>query len=191
MSICIHCGQDHDATVRICPKTSKAIAFPAQSGTKTMFGVPSAPNPGPPVPASAPGKLASPAALPLSRPEAPRNLSSPLTLGKTMVGVPSSPRPPEPARPASPTAVSPPGAVSGLPSFIASNPVPGRPSAPLPPPASPPVRLPTEEEARQDPDLVISLDFTPLPRRSSAQSAAKAELLSDLAAAATPVDLPN
>ena len=153
MSICIHCGQDHDVTLRVCPKTGKAISAMAQ---KTLFGVPPGFIPATPGHASAPGKGVPPAvvALPPPRPQPRGNPPNALALGKTTFGAPPLPRPPAPI--------------------------------------APPARLPTEEEARQDPDLVISLDSTPLPsRQSAATSAGRSDSPLAPAASEPPVDLPN
>ena len=150
MSICTHCGQEHDASLRICPKTGKALGPAAASAQKTLFGVPSALF----SPAPEPRKDIRPSAvvLPPPRAQPPGNQSSAMALGKTMFGVPSAP-------------------------------------PKLPAPATPPIRLPTEAEARENPDLVISLDLTP---PAGTQVAARPRTVvkpSDTALA--PVDLPR
>ena len=163
MSICTHCGLEHEANPRLCPITGKALGGTTPSVQKTMFGmfappvqrapVPQAPvaQPGkslPPAPSPAPSKVA----LPPPRPLPPSNQSSALALGKTMFGVaPASPK--------------------------------------LPPPSAPPFRLPTEAEARENPDLVISLDLTPPAGFQTAPGARQPA--PDAGAAEAPVDLPG
>jgi hypothetical protein len=146
VSICIYCGQDHGATVRVCPKTGKAIGT-AESSQKTLFGVGSAPVP--PIEPSR-KQVSAPVSLPPPKPVPAGNQSSALALGKTMFGVAPAPASskPVPAPPSKPVAS------------------PARPAAPTrvanPRPAPTP-RLPTEQEARDNPDLVITLDLTPAP----------------------------
>jgi hypothetical protein len=61
----------------------------------------------------------------------------------------------------------------------------------LPPPAAPPFRLPTEAEARENPDLVISLDLTPPAGTLASIGARKAPPAPHILGAAPPVDLPG
>ena len=61
----------------------------------------------------------------------------------------------------------------------------------LPPPGVPSIRLPTESEARENPNLVISLDLTPPPSSPSAAQARAAEAAPNSLGAETPVDLPD
>jgi hypothetical protein len=152
VSICSHCGQEHDASLRICPKAGKAIGAAAPSVQKTLFGVPSALFP----PAPEPRKDIPPSvvALPAPRPLPPSNQSSALALGKTMFGVaPASPK--------------------------------------LPPAAAPPIRLPTEAEARENPDLVISLDLTPPAGTQASARERAAKKAPDTTSTLAPVDLPG
>ena len=74
VSICIHCGQDHAASLRVCPKTGKAIGAQAPSAQKTLFGVPA--SFAPPVPE--PAKGTPPLTMPPPRPLPPSNQSSAL-----------------------------------------------------------------------------------------------------------------
>jgi hypothetical protein len=62
-------------------------------------------------------------------------------------------------------------------------------SSKLPPPAAPSFRLPTEAEARENPDLVISLDLTPPAGVQIAPSVRQPA--PDTVGAGTPVDLPG
>ena len=159
MSICTHCGLEHEANPRVCPITGKVLGGTTPSVQKTMFGmftpsVPRAPVAPSPVPRA--GKsippTPSPVALPAPRSLPPSNQSSALALGKTMFGVaPSSPK--------------------------------------LPPPSAPQIRLPTEAEARENPDLVISLDLTPPAGVRTAPRAHQSVPVT--ASAETPVDLPR
>ena len=142
MSICIYCRQDHVASLRVCPKTGKAIGAQVPSAQKTLFGVPA--SFAPPVPE--PATSAPPLTLP------PSNQSSALALGKTMFGVSPSP-------------------------------------VKLPPPGAPPLRLPTEAEARDNPDLVISLDLTPPPSTKGEASTSTSETAPVLLGTGTPIDL--
>jgi hypothetical protein len=152
VSICIHCGQDHDASLRICPKTGKAIGAATPAVQKTLFGIPSAAAFAPPASFPEPGKIPPPStvALPPPRPMPSANQASAPALGKTMFGVP-----------------------------------------PVPPiPAAPPHRLPTETEARQNPDLVITLDVPISPSVKTAASLGEANT-PDTLGAEVPVDLPG
>jgi hypothetical protein len=68
------------------------------------------------------------------------------------------------------------------------------PAAKLPAPAAPISRLPTEAEARQDPNLVISLDVNPPPSRAVPSKPARNgpdDLPPALPGSDTTVDLPN
>ncbi len=122
VSICIYCGQDHVAGLRICPRTGKNLGNGAQASQKTLFGV--AP---PSAPLAAASRKLTPLAVSLPPPNPISKGSPSLALSKTMFGMAS----PKPARN-------------------------------IPAPAPPPVpRLPTEQEARDNPELVISLDVTP------------------------------
>ena len=150
MSICIHCGQDHAASLRVCPKTGKAIGAQAPSAQKTLFGVPA--SFAPPVPE--PAKSAPTVTMPPPRPLPRSNQSSALALGKTMFGV-------------SPSSVK------------------------SPPTGAPPLRLPTEAEARDNPDLVISLDLTPPPSAKGEASPNTREAAPVPLGTGTPVDLPR
>ena len=141
MSICIYCGQKHDPALRVCPKTGRTIGN-AEAAQKTLFGMPSAfavPTPGP-----APKSELTPRAvsLPLPKPLGPPTTSA-TTLAKTAYG---SPTLPQPAR--------------VTPTLSSSTP---RPSPNARSSASPSVRLPTEQEARDNPELVITLELTPPP----------------------------
>jgi hypothetical protein len=149
VSICTHCGQEHDASLRICPKTGKAIGPAAAAAQKTLFGVPSALFP--PLPESRKVIPPTAASLPPPRPLPASNRSDALALGKTMFGV--APSPPK-----------------------------------APPPAAA-IRLPTEAEARENPDLVISLDLTP-PAGIQAQTAGHAaNVAPGIVSDEAPVDL--
>ncbi len=150
MSICIHCGQDHAASLRVCPTTGKAIGAQAPSAQKTLFGVPA--SFAPPAPKTA--KSTPSVSMPPPRPLPPSNQSSALALGKTMFGV-------------SPSSVK------------------------SPPTGAPPLRLPTEAEARDNPDLVISLDLTPTPSAKGETSASTSETAPIALDTGTPVDLPG
>lgn len=132
MSICTHCGQDHDASLRICPKTEKAIGAPGAMLGKTLFGVPSASVPTMPAnPVAAPQGVRSVAGtFPPSRPIQSGNRSSALALGKTVFG-------------------------------NAPLPAPAAPVGRLPNKASQSYQLPSEEEVRQNPELVVSLERSP------------------------------
>jgi hypothetical protein len=142
VSICIYCGQDHPPGLRLCPKTGKALGNGAQTSNKTLFGV----APPPVVPGKPPadsGRKLTPIAVSLPPPKpAPTPAAA---LAKTMFGTvpaPSTGSPPKPiVSPAKPVAA------------------PARPPVASPAPAAP--RLPTAQEARDNPDLVISLDVTP------------------------------
>jgi len=169
VSICIHCSQEHDTSLRSCPKTGKAIGSPQPAMQKTLFGVPAALAP-PSQTASQGVRNASPAPSNIALPPPPRlpglpppagNQSSALALGKTMFGV--APAPPK-AQPAA------------------------TPKAPAP--ASSQARLPTEMEARENPDLVISLDFTPTPGPTAAVPKADTRSTPAMVGDGTPVDLP-
>ncbi len=152
MSICIYCGQNHDASQRVCPKTGKAVGAQAASVERTLFGVPASLAP----PAPEPSRAAPPVTLPPPRPlppSKPGNRSSALALGKTMFGM-------------------------------------ATPSAKLPPPSPPPPRLPTEAEARDNPNLVIRLDLTPTPSAKVATGSTR-EAAPDILGIDTPVDLPD
>jgi hypothetical protein len=105
VSICTHCGQDHDAKGGVCTAAAQPPPNSLQISNKTMFGVPPAPVPLSPKPAAKP-------------------------VAATLLA-PASVRLPPPPRPA----------------------------------------LPTAEEARQNPNLVISLDVTPVPGRPGADAA--------------------
>jgi len=162
VSICTHCGLEHEANPRTCPITGKTIGGTTPSVQKTMFGMFAPPvQQAEPVPQA--GKNIPPApstvALPPPRPLPARNQTSALALGKTMFGV----------APATPAGASP----------------------KLAPPAAPPFRLPTEAEARENPDLVISLDVTPPAGTQASISARKAPPVPDGLGAAPPVDLPG
>ena len=98
MSICTHCGQDHDATAGVCPGANRGSGRALQESAKTLYGFPSPPIAGLPRPA-----------------------------------------------------VARPSFASTLPAAAAKLPAP---KAPLP-------RLPTAEEVRQNPNLVISIEATP------------------------------
>ena len=92
VSICIHCAQEHDASLRACPKTGKAIASALPAMQKTLFGVPAALAPPPRSPALPPPST---------------NQSSALALGKTMFGVmPASPKAQSAASPKAPAPAS-------------------------------------------------------------------------------------
>jgi hypothetical protein len=119
---------------------------------------------------------------------------------KTLFGVPSAlfPSAPGPRKeiPPSTVALPPP---RPLPSGTQSNALAlgktifgAAPVSPkLPPLVAPPVRLPTEAEARENPDLVISLDLTP-PAETQTQAAPRvhaAEAAPDTAGSLAPVDL--
>lgn len=150
MSICSQCGQEHDASLSICPKTRKAMGATATPVQKTLFGVPSALFP----PAPEPRKDIPPStvSLPAPRPLSSGKQSNALALGKTMFG----------AAPASPK---------------------------LPPPVAVAIRLPTEAEARENPDLVISLDLTP-PAGIQTQTAGRmAKVTPGIVVGEAPVDL--
>jgi hypothetical protein len=150
VSICIYCGQDHDASLRVCPKTGRAIGAPAPAAQKTLFGV--AASFAPPVPE--PAKSGPTVTLPSPRPMPPSNQSSALALGKTVFGV-------------------------------------APPPLKLPPPGASPLRLPTEAEVRDNPDLVISLEVTPPPSANGEASARTSEAAPDTLGTGTPVDLPD
>jgi hypothetical protein len=152
VSTCIHCGQTHIASLRICPKTGKPLAASGQVSQKTLFGV--GPLPTRPPPPASPKPGAAEAAPPKTSPAA----SSP-TPPKTSPAA-SSPTPPKtsPAASSSAPPKTAPAASSSAPPKTA--PAPPPPPAPGPPPAKS-VRLPTPDEARDDPNLVISLDDTP------------------------------
>jgi hypothetical protein len=128
VSVCIHCGQDHEATGSICRGASGKPAAPAPAAQKTLFGVPPAPFPVPPKPAGAKPGYAATMLAPSAR-----------------------------------------------------LPVPGK--SPLP-------RLPTAEEARQNPNLVVSLDVTPPPSRPTAAGRADASPLA-VPGSDTTVDVPD
>lgn len=98
MSICTHCGQDHDTKGGVCTAAATGAPNRLQTSAKTMFGV-------------------GPAPLPLQAKPAAK-----VTAAATLLA-PAQVRLPVPARPT----------------------------------------LPTAEEARQNPNLVISLDATPPP----------------------------
>ena len=153
MSICTHCGQDHDATLRICPKTGKALGAPGAELGKTLFGVPSAAVSALPVTA---GKGAPPVAgaLPATQSVQSGNRSDAIALGKTVFGNAPLPVPPKVAGP--------------RPSPLGTLPTPAAPVARLPNSASQSYQLPSEEEARQNPDLVISLEKSPAPNKMAA-----------------------
>jgi hypothetical protein len=146
VSICIYCGQDHAASVRICPKTGKAIGV-APAAQKTLFGIGAAIMP-PVETSSAKDAPSVPVSLPPPKPVPTGNQSNALALGKTMFGVPAGP---------------PAGSATGPTSGSASPPQPTLPTTPAKPKPAAMPRLPTEQEARDNPDLVISLDFTPTP----------------------------
>ena len=62
----------------------------------------------------------------------------------------------------------------------------------LPPPSTPQIRLPTESEARENPDLVISLDLTPLPSSPiAAKKSTSVKTAPNTLGAEAPVDLPD
>jgi hypothetical protein len=156
VSICTHCGLEHEANPRTCPITGKTIGGTTPSVQKAVFGTFASPVPQagmsiPPAPSTA--------TLPPPRPLPPSNQSSDLALGKTMFG----------AAPAPPAATSP----------------------KLPPPTALPFRLPTEAEARENPDLVISLDLTPPAGRQASVRARTAPPAPDIMGAKPPVDLPG
>lgn len=134
MSICIYCGQDHLPGLGLCPKTGKTLGNGAQTSNKTLFGVaPAAAIPSR-APAAASRKLTPVAvSLPPPKPATPT-----AALAKTMFGTAPSPSPAPSAKPLA---------------------APAKPSAAPGAPAAP--RLPTAQEARDNPDLVISLDVTP------------------------------
>ncbi len=141
MSICIYCGQDHPPGLRACPKTGKALGNGAQTSNKTLFGV--APPPAVFGKASAEsGRKLTPVAVSLPPPNpAPASAG----LAKTMFV----------------TAPRPQVAAQAKPSLPAARPpvAPAKPVAAPVAPAAP--RLPTAQEARDNPHLVISLDVTP------------------------------
>ena len=151
---CIHCGQEHDPALRVCPVTKKSLGPQPAGGAKTMFGVgpglfPPAKLPAPPV---APALKPVPPA-PVPTPAQPKaNVDNDLALGKTFFGVaPGSVPPPSPSKSGDlPSVASPVGPAKTM--FG----VPQKPAVP-----ATPLRLPTEEEARQNPDLVIRLDPAP------------------------------
>jgi hypothetical protein len=150
VSICIYCGQNHAASLRVCPKTGKAIGAQAPSAQKTLFGIPASLAPPLPEPAKGVPSVSLP---PPPRP-LPPNQSSPLALGKTAFGV-------------------------------------APPSAKLqPPPGAPPIRLPTEAEARDNPHLVITLDATTPPSANGEASAHTREPAPVPLGTGTPIDLP-
>jgi len=139
VSICIHCGQDHDASLRICPKSGKALGAAAPSLR---------------------------AAAPSLRAAAPSLRAAAPSVDKTLFGLPAA--------------------------FVP----PPRTSLQLPPPGLPPIRLPTESEARENPDLVIRLDLTPPPASPSAAQASAANATPNTGGARTPdaempMDLPD
>ena len=118
------------------------------------------------------------------------------SMQKTLFGVPANfaPSAPEPGKKIPVVALPPP---RPLPSSNSSSalalgktmfgvaPAPAK----LPPSPVPPIRLPTESEARENPDLVISLDVTPRPSLpTAAQAGATAP---DTLGAEAPLDLPN
>lgn len=142
MSICIHCGQDHDASVRICPQPSNGAGTADEAGRRTLFGVAPAVSLPPPRP---PGTSAS-ASVPL---------------GKTAFAGAASPVARERSRPRM-------SDDSG--------------KAPSPPPLP---SLPSEEEARQNPDLIIKLD-----RASKSSSAGPENHATAETGQAFAVDLP-
>lgn len=148
VSICIHCGRDHIASLRICPQTGKPLGHAAQVSQKTLFGV--APAPLPPLHPSAPSRNLTPLAVSLPPPK-PLGAPSP-ALAKTMLGA----LPPPPPPPAPPTAMA------ATVMAVAPVAVTAQPAPRLAPSSTPPqARLPTEQEVRDNPDLVISLDVTP------------------------------
>jgi hypothetical protein len=132
VSICTHCGQEHDATASICPGANQGSGRGLQESAKTLYGFPS------------------------------------------------------PAIPGLPRA---PGARPGLAATLLS------PSAKLPAPRP---RLPTAEEVRQNPNLVITLDVTrPAPASPAGNGAgdlppafAGSDTAVDLPSVEPPVDLP-
>jgi hypothetical protein len=96
VSLCSHCGHEHESHVRTCPHTGKAIGPTPVPLAKTMFGVgsppfpPVLPPPSPPVPkapsdaGNAPEGNVSFGALPLSTQKPAGSASS-----KTLLGVPT------------------------------------------------------------------------------------------------------
>ena len=146
VSICIYCGQDHAATLRICPKTGKTLGNSAQTSQKTLFGV----APAPPLPAPKPSTSKDLTPLSVSLPPPARSQSP--AMAKTMfVGAP----------PLKAAAQSQPSAR----------------------------RLPTAQEARDNPDLVISLDVTP-PAGYSVKTATPPRQTASFEPVTPPVDLP-
>jgi hypothetical protein len=133
------------------------------------------------------GKVIGPAASPVQ---------------KTLFGVPSAlfPPAPQPGKNIPPSAVAlppprPPSASNQSSALALGKTMFGvAPATPKSPPAAePPVRLPTEAEARENPDLVISLDLTP-PAGTQTQAAAReraAEPATAPIATGAPVDLPG
>ncbi len=155
-SNCTHCGQDHDAILRICPKTGKAIGTPQAALGKTLFGIPSAAMSALPVPQVAAGKVApiNPGAVPPTPSVQSGNRTDALALGKTFFGNAPLPGPPRAAAP--------------RPSTVATSPALTAPVARLPNGISQAHKLPSEEEARQNPDLVVSLEKSSAPTNHAA-----------------------
>lgn len=106
VSICTHCGQDHDARGGVCAAAATGAPNRLQISAKTMFGV-------------------APAPLPLQAKPATKVPAAATLLAPAQVRLPA------PARPT----------------------------------------LPTADEARQNPNLVISLDVTPPPAQGPGNSA--------------------